>query len=541
MSTRLPALFAIFVTSTLLTRAGFAGASEVEAAEPEPLPSTDVAGPRVEVERWSSAIDLRELEAAPLDEAQVWQQRIAGRLAALEHEREHAGADVHEHAELAARMRALLAKLPADAQVAIEVRDLERNTVLVDIGKDRALAPASTHKLITAIAAVELLGPDYRFETEVLREGDTLYLRGEGDPDLQVEDLHALIDQLARAGEIDGVRRVVVDDSTFSPTRFGPGFDDQGPGDSFRAPSGALALHWSTVVVTVRPGKQGEAPQVDISPASPFVAIDNTARTAGAADQLAIESTIGPQGETTITVRGSIPAGHGPSTLRRRVGDPGLVAGGAFARLLGERLGVHHGDSGVVLAIERGTTPASARLVATHESEPLLAVLGSALRWSNNFTAEQVLRTLAWRATGEPGDWQAGIALLERFAAAVSPTHADKAHFVNGSGLTRDGRATPGLLVDVLALGEREGSPAALLRASMPSAGEGTLHNRLPGAGDHLQAKTGTYAGASALAGLVHAQNGRRRLGFAILVNGGDSEDNRALQDDLVAVLLRGG
>ena len=57
------------------------------------------------------------------------------------------------------------------------------------------------------------------------------------------------------------------------------------------------------------------------------------------------------------------------------------------------------------------------------------------------------------------------------------------------------------------------------------------------GAGERLQAKTGTYAGASALAGLVHDE--RRRLGFAILINGGEGEDNRALQDDLVAVLLR--
>lgn len=539
MSTRLPALFAIFVTSALLTRAGLAGASEVEPeAHAAPPPSPGLERP-VEVVRWTGAVDLRDPATPTLDAAELWRERIDQRLDALARERADAHADVHVHGELQARLAAIVAKLPANAEVALEVRDLERNHVLVDIGAARALAPASTHKLLTAVAAVELLGPDYRFETKVLRVGDTLYLRGEGDPDLQVDDLHALLDEVVAKGEAEGVRRIVVDDAVFSPERFGPGFDAQGPGDSFRAPSDALALHWSTVVVTVRPSAYGEPVEVDVSPASPFVTIDSTARTGGGADRLHIDSTIGPQGETTIVVRGALPAGHQPTTLRRRVGDPGLIAGGAFARMLSERLGAHQDDRSVVLSIERGSTPADARLIATHESEPLVAVLGSALRWSNNFTAEQILRTLAWRATGEPGDWQAGVALLDRFAAAVSPQHASKASFVNGSGLTREGRATPGLLIDVLALGEREGSPSALLRASLPSAGEGTLYNRVPGAGERLQAKTGTYAGASALAGLVHDAKGRRRLGFAILINGGEGDDNRALQDELASALLR--
>ena len=55
---------------------------------------------------------------------------------------------------------------------------------------------ASNHKLLTATAAVTLLGEDYRFETTVLREGNALILRGGGDPSLQVEDLEALASEI---------------------------------------------------------------------------------------------------------------------------------------------------------------------------------------------------------------------------------------------------------------------------------------------------------------------------------------------------------
>jgi D-alanyl-D-alanine carboxypeptidase/D-alanyl-D-alanine-endopeptidase (penicillin-binding protein 4) len=532
VSARLPALFSVFLLSALLTRAGLAGATDAE-----PTPHASGTPTPVEPARWTSSIDLRDPIPASaidagIDERTIWRERITSRLDALTRGRA-ASPSVHVHTELQARVKAVADQLPSTARVAIEIRDLDRNHTLASLGAEQTLAPASTQKLITAIAAVELLGPDYRFATRVLRSGDTLILRGEGDPDLQLDDLHMLAGDVIASGQAEGIRRVVVDDSIFSPQHFGPGFGSDGSGDSFRAPSDALALHWSTVVVTVRPTKFGEPVEVEVSPASPFVIIDSTAHTGRG--KLHIDTIVGAEGKTIVKVRGALAAGREPTKLRRRVGDPGLVAAGAFARMLGERLG----DASFDPIVERGVTPAEAQAIAIHESEPLVAVLDSALRWSNNFTAEQVLRTLAWRASGEPGDWTHGVALLERFVTAVSPEQAEHASFINGSGLTTEGRVTPQLLVDVLALGEREGSPAALLRASFASAGEGTLHNRVPGAGDRLQAKTGTYAGASALAGLVRDRAGRRSLGFAVLINGGNAEDNRALQDELVIALLR--
>jgi D-alanyl-D-alanine carboxypeptidase/D-alanyl-D-alanine-endopeptidase (penicillin-binding protein 4) len=512
-------LLAAFVLSSLLTQAGSATASAGapaapgHAAAPAPLPPS-----------LDALLTARSEPTTP-----SWPALIEARLAELDPVR--SDATVLPDKRLRMRIEAALAGLPADARVAIEVRDLDDGALLYAHDPQRPLNPASNQKLITAIAAVELLGPDYRFETSVWRQGDALIIRGEGDPDLHMRDLHQLVDELVRAPEqLAGVARILVDDSAFDRQLLGPGFRSDGPGDSYVAPSSALALDYATVAITVVPGEYGQAAQVHLEPASPLIDVRDHSVTGSG--ELQIDTRAGELGRTIVEISGAIPGGHAPVTVRRRVNDPGLIAGTAFAQLLADRLG------GEPLPVSRGRVEADAERLASHESASLLSVLASALRHSNNFTAEQVLRTLAWRASGQPGSWAAGVDLLDRFAAAVSPEHAPDQQFANGSGLTLDGRASPHFLLDVLALTTRPGSPAHVLLASFAAAGgEGTLRNRLPHAGAHVLAKTGTYAGASTLSGIVQDQ--QRTLGFSILINGAPLERSRASQDRIVAALLR--
>ena len=114
-------------------------------------------------------------------------------------------------------LQAKLARLSESAgrwgEVGIAVRELATGEPVFAYHADHELNPASNHKLLTAVAAVELLGADYRFRTEVRVEGDSLVLVGDGDPSLQVDDLEALAARTARAVDLSRVRRIVVDDS----------------------------------------------------------------------------------------------------------------------------------------------------------------------------------------------------------------------------------------------------------------------------------------------------------------------------------------
>ncbi len=470
--------------------------------------------------------DLGPTAPAPAATPDPWPQRIEDRLAALQGRLPHAAEQ--PDADLHASLEAIVADLDPRTRLAISVRDLETGASLFDLHGDELLNPASNHKLLTATAALELLGADYRFETAFAREGDTLYVRGGGDPSLQVEDIESIAATLADA--MHGVQEIVVDESFFSARRFGPGYDADGPGHSYMAPSGPLSLQFNTVMVTVRPGRVGEPVAVTTFPACDHVQIDSTA-TSVRGHGLHIDTE--RRGDATVVVvRGGLAPGRSSVSIRRRIHDPGRYAASALASALARRTG----EAPAVVRI--GAMPDGLAPLHVHRSAPLHEVLVSALKWSNNFTIEQVLRTLGRHASGQPGDWHNGGEVLRRFWDALGEDPQAIA-FENASGLSRAGRLTASALTDLAALW-RDGEAAEVVGA-LPIAGrEGTLRGRLGRTHGRVRAKTGTLAGASALTGVITDDAGAPRLAFAVLVNGPVSKKRaQRLQARVVYALVQ--
>jgi len=502
------------------------------ASEPAQPTEAPVRAERAEV----TGARLAQEESAPAhgSEAESWPDTLDSRLAALSESVSNgptltAANAVPSHLEH--RLARIISSSGGGAHVAVHVRDLEDGVTVFDRGGDHLLNPASNQKLLTALAALELLGADYRFETRVARLDDTLYLIGEGDPSLQIDDLYNLAAELHGRMDVSSLRRIVVDDTAFSTRRFGPGYDPDGPGLSYMAPSGALSLQFNVLEITVRPGRWGEAAVVDVEPPCAHVRIESSART-GRGRPLSID-TARVDDQTVVRVEGSLPAGHAPVVARKRVADPGLFTGAAFADVLARISG--EGP----LPVSLGRVPTDATTLHVHRSAPLPSVMSPGLKFSNNFTTEQILRTLAWRLTGRPGDWRGGREVLERFWTALGED-PDLLVFENASGLSRTGRLTPRALVDLLALTAREGSQAAAVLPALPASGrDGTLRKRLVRCDGLVRAKTGTLAGVGALSGIVASEDGSRRLAFSILVNGGlDSKRTRLLQDRVVLALV---
>ena len=521
---------ACFLLAALTAHVGLATASPTQTGPEAGVGSALAAVTAPPSPRLATATALDE-EATRAGEPARWERRIAARIAALEVEAEPAiPRPTAADEALRRRLGALAAQ--AGGRLGIHVHDLSADQPLYDRAGDARLNPASNHKLLTAIASAELLGADYTFETRVERYGDTLYLVGEGDPSLQARDLYDLVTELIAADDLDNLRQLVVDDTAFTGVQVGPGYRAEDEGASYQAPSGALSLAFNTVEVTVAPGPFGEAAAVSVNPPSAAVTVVGRVHT-GHGRPLRVTSERGPGGTTRIRVSGSLAAGHTPQTIRRRVGDPGLFTAGAFASILAERSGR------APLPIVRGRSPEGATVVASRRSQPLHAVLASALKYSNNFTTEQVLRTLGWRASATPGSWENGAAAIRSLWTALGNAPEDLT-FENGSGLSTTGRITPRSLVRLLALTRRPGSSAAQLVPALASpGGEGTLRLRLTQAGDRVRAKTGTIGGVSALSGLVTSEAGDRTLAFSILINGRqDLAASRRLQDRLVLAMI---
>lgn len=428
-----------------------------------------------------------------------------------------------------------VSKIVEHADISVHVRDLETQHVLFDYYGDAPLNPASNQKLLTTSAAIDLLGAEYVFETTVALFETDLFLIGEGDPTLGVDDLQELASEVVAGGYLMGVSRIVIDDTAFSTRRFGPGYSATGPGLAYEAPSGALSLDFNTVEVTVYPIRGGRQVGVSVDPSSTHTIVRSRARTGTRTN---VDVRTGAQDEhTVVEVSGVVARTGRPVVVRRRVFDPGRFAGEVFARILADR------SETEALQVVRGKTPRDAEVLIQHVSVPLIEVVDDGLAYSNNFYAEQILRTLAWRITGDPGDWQQGEEILRGYWLALG-NDPEGLTLENASGLSDIGRATTRGLVDLISVAHRSHRDGAGLIAALPVAGEpGTLRTRLRISGKRVRAKTGTLAGVSGLSGVITAEDGTPEIAFSILINVRESAAlnaaaRRRVEDEIVMKVL---
>jgi serine-type D-Ala-D-Ala carboxypeptidase/endopeptidase (penicillin-binding protein 4) len=411
--------------------------------------------------------------------------------------------------ELDAALRAMFASGPlASARAGVVVADVESGQVLFARDGDVLLNPASNVKLVTTAAALSRLGPEFRFDTEFYVDAGSagspspraLHVRGKGDPSLVTERLWAIAGDLAHLG-LKRIGDLVVDESYFDGERHGPGFDQETGDKSYLAPSGAASLNWNTVAVHVAAGeRRGAKARVELEPASDLFDVEVRAATvaAGARRRLTVSSTRAGARQR-IVVDGRIPLGSRAQVVWRRIDESGLYLGHTLRRLL-ELRGVK-----VSGRVRTGPLPEGARLVHVAESESLGEIVRRLNKTSNNFVAEQLLRTMGAQAKGVPGTWAKGVEAVEEFLVEVG---IPRGAYVmkNGSGLNDTNRFSARQLVTLLrAMWSRFQLHAEYL-VSLPVAGrDGTTRWRMEGteAEGRLRAKTGTLEGVTALSGYV--------------------------------------
>jgi D-alanyl-D-alanine carboxypeptidase/D-alanyl-D-alanine-endopeptidase (penicillin-binding protein 4) len=347
----------------------------------------------------------------------------------------------------------------------VEVIDAVTGKVLLDRRGDVPAMPASTQKLLTAAAALLVLGPTTRLTTRVLAGGANLYLVGSGDPTLTAQPLitgypaAADLTELARAaartlrpgsqlGQIVGVA--------------------SGYAGAFTGPE--LAPGWSPYYLT-----EGEVARVS-----------------------SLEVDEGRDAPGLLQVP--------------RVADPVLGAAQGFRSAL-TAAGVSSGAATV------GTAPAGARLIASVQSPPVSALVERMLNYSDADIAEALGRQIALRS-GLPATFAGTAAALTKVARELGLPAGGT--ISDASGLSRTDAIAPAALTTLLRQAAYGPFPQLrALPAALPTAGfTGTLAlrftNDAPAALGHVRAKTGYLNGAVTLAGYVTTTAGRLLI-FAAL------------------------
>ncbi len=247
-------------------------------------------------------------------------------------------------------------------------------------------------------------------------------------------------------------------------------------------------------------------------------------------------------GATTYFGRDWWAPGWKPEFRREEVALPtaltfqGNTAGGVHIqdpeRRAAERLSTALEERGVAVGGEpgAGSPPHGLQPVATVRS----GVLGGILRRMNvpsdNFIAEVLGKLLGARRAGPPGTIAAGSRQIQAWAAR----HGVEVTCFDGSGLSYADRATAEGIVRLLWAAD-DASWRSALRGSLPTAGQGTLEDRL--AGVRVRAKTGTLTDVSALSGWVWSRTSDEWVEFSILSSGMPKWLASSIEDRIVRIL----
>ena len=426
------------------------------------------------------------------------------------------------------------------ARYSVLALSLETGDTLYARGARDLLAPASNMKLLTTAAALRYLGPDFRYQTFLLADGPVeagrlrgdLVLYGTGDPGLSEDTgsqlFEALANSLARAG-ISVVEGAVLGDGTFfSGPLLGEGWNPEDLNDWFTAPSSGLTLNENMVTLRVVPSATGGTPAIHTIPEGADVPMRVTARTGGGGGRVTIRRNDPTQ---PITIDGAIaprgrevwrqmtvpdPAQYAASVLEtvleargiRVIGGARTVAGPSASRVTGRSLWAPG-----VAAAHRGP-----RVLARHESPPLLDYLKIVNKKSHNLFAEITLKTIGRVVAGD-GSFAGGSAVVRSFLANEVKADTAGLRMLDGSGLSSLNRISAATFVDVLRHMART-DLWTLYWETLPEAGNPRELRRMyqtPAAGN-LRAKTGTIEHVSALSGVVRSANGERIL-FSIIAN----------------------
>tara|TARA_R110000782_G_scaffold54637_14_gene115563 strand:+ start:6556 stop:8061 length:1506 start_codon:yes stop_codon:yes gene_type:complete len=422
------------------------------------------------------------------------------------------------------------------ATVSVHAVDLETGTEVAAFRPDTPSIPASNMKLLTAGAAIAVLGPDFVFRTEIRVDQSVspprLIIVGSGDPALgdpvllEREEvglnLERLLDQIAASLKAQGVERIseiVVDDRVFDRDYIHPSWPADQLNRWYCAELGGLNFFRNVVTIFTEPTQDGGSPLTTLVPEAPWIELANRARTDRQGTNTAWVSR--PNPDDRMTLIGKV---RTRAEIEVAIHDPPLYTGRVIANELAKR-GIAMPDrfayDHVRLATETESFPNSRAAVVI--TTPLADVLRRINTDSHNLYAECVFKRLGNQVTGEPGSWTNGAAVVRMVMSdALGASRTESTRIADGSGMSRENNVHASTLTAWMRWLATDPAKWAAFADSLAVPGAGTLRSRFGDSqlGSNLAAKSGYLTGVYALSGVLTDPDTGRRVGFSILLNG---------------------
>jgi len=417
---------------------------------------------------------------------------------------------------------------------------------LINWQADAPMQPASTIKLVTSYAALDILGSAYTWKTSVYLtghlDGDVLVgdliLQGGGDPHLVLENFWMLLRQIRARGirEIQG--NLIIDNSWMEPQHFDAADFDGDPTRPYNVGPDALLINFNVLSLQLHPDTNGL--QIESLTPLAFQSSVKVSYASGACGdwkkQLTPTFSVVKQ-QINLYLTGTYPRSCGDNSwLLQPYPLTYADYDGALFRELWKELGGQFNGS-----MQTGGVPESAELVTFLQSEPLPDILRAMNKYSNNVMTRLVMLTLDKEASQLPANSQRAAQLVQRWFAHLG-IDAQGLQLENGSGLSRSERISAAQMGQMLSHAFASRVMPEFM-SSMPVLGvDGTMKKRAVNlaVASNAHIKSGGLEGVRNVAGYVLAASGKRYV-VVCFVNHKNAQQTESAQDELLQWIYEHG
>ena len=382
--------------------------------------------------------------------------------------------------------------------VSISVRDINSGQEVYSLNKNAPMTPASTLKLITASAAIDTLGWDYKFSTKMYKStNNDLYIKLGADPFLSSKDLESML-ETAKGKNIITPKHVYIDNTVFDNIEWGEGWqwdDDLNP---LMPKFSSYNLNENLLKIEVTPNSKGQPASTAIKPYYPltlmnFVTTDNVFD----ANNLKIEhnssiaqNVLNISGKVSKTNILKVPVPNQKLYFKLRLEEA----------IRNKKIEYYAGIADVKL-------PDKNIYLVDEVNHDIVEAMNSILKNSNNMVAETVVKLAGASFANSQGTAENSEKMLNSYLDRLAIPTSD-IRIVDGSGVSKNNIMTSDFMTKFLTEISKS-EDFSKFSEFMPIPGEGTLKDRMLYFKDNLKAKTGTLSDTSAIAGYIRTRKGK--------------------------------
>ena len=389
--------------------------------------------------------------------------------------------------------------------ISVSVKTANTGKVLYEHQANKPIPPASTQKVVTATVSMDTLGDNFEFTTSLYKTtNNELQLKLSGDPNLSRSDLNSLM-KVAKSKNIVEPKAFYIDDFVMDSTEWGEGWqwdDDLNP---LMPKFSSYNLDKNLLTIIIDPAQVKGAPGI-IKPETFYPVTFMNLSVTGDQNSINLSRNnhISPD---VITVNGEI---NSRLSFQFPVNAPKRY----FSIKLEEA--IRNAKIEFYDRFIQRKTPLNNIYLVSEIKHPIDPVLTDIYKNSNNMSAETLFKVAGGKFVNNTGAIKNSVKMFDEYC-KKNDLNNENIRITDGSGVSKNNLMTADFMTDFLVLQTKQNNFEKYMQ-TFPTAGEGTLKNRMLYFKDTIYAKTGTLSDISAICGYIKTRNGNL-VAFDIMIN----------------------